>query len=175
VTDVLELGRQNRAQPELLTLDDFCGDFVEHFASAEGLSAGIVRLGSAPAMTICFDRSHLHQVLWNLVSNALRHSSRGLGAVRIEPVLVNEAGRVELHIIDDGPGVASAVREQVFEPFFTTHHQGTGLGLFIARELCVANGASLELASNASCGHFILAGRNDTCLLPEANDGRAEI
>ena len=172
VRDVLEVGRQNRAQPELLSLDEFCRDFVEHFASAEGLSAGIVRLEPAPAMTICFDRSHLHQVLWNLVSNALRHSSRGLGAVRIEPVLANEAGRVELHVLDDGPGVAAAVREQVFEPFFTTHNQGTGLGLFIARELCVANGASLELASSASCGHFILTGRNDTCLLPEANDGR---
>ena len=172
VKDVLEVGRQDRAQPELLSLDEFCRDFVEHFASAESLSAGIVRLEPGPAMTICFDRSHLHQVLWNLVSNALRHSRRGQGAVRIEPVLANEAGRVELHVLDDGPGVAVTVREQVFEPFFTTHNQGTGLGLFIARELCVANGASLELASSASCGHFILTGRNDTCLLPEANDGR---
>ena len=65
------------------------------------------------------------------------------------------------------------VREQVFEPFFTTHHQGTGLGLFIARELCVANGASLQLAPAPSGGHFIIVGRNDTCLLPEPNDVRA--
>ncbi|MDP3639063.1 MAG: ATP-binding protein, partial [Azonexus sp.] len=175
VKDILELGRQNRAQPELLALDDFCRDFVEHFERTEGLSSGAVRLDEpAPAMSICFDRSHLHQVLWNLVSNALRHSTRGPGAVRIALVGASEDERVELHVLDDGSGVAASVREQIFEPFFTTHHQGTGLGLFIARELCVANGASLELVSPSSYGHFILAGRNDTCQLPEANDGRAE-
>jgi two-component system sensor histidine kinase PilS (NtrC family) len=78
-----------------------------------------------------------------------------------------------LHVIDDGPGVPEAVREQVFEPFFTTHTQGTGLGLFIARELCATNGASLELVASASGAHFIVAGRNDTCLLPEPNGARA--
>jgi two-component system sensor histidine kinase PilS (NtrC family) len=73
------------------------------------------------------------------------------------------AGRVELHVIDDGPGVPEAVREQVFEPFFTTHTLGTGLGLFIARELCTANGAGLELAPELAHGHFVVFGRNDTC------------
>ena len=175
VQDVLELGRQNSAQPELLRLDEFCISFVEHFCAAESLSPGIVLLDSSPVLGLSFDRSHLHQVLWNLVSNALRHSSRGLGAVRIQAVLANAEGRVELHVVDDGPGVPANVREQVFEPFFTTHHQGTGLGLFIARELCSANGASLDLAPSTTCGHFILAGRNDTCLLPKASDVRAGI
>ncbi|MDP3537701.1 MAG: HAMP domain-containing sensor histidine kinase [Azonexus sp.] len=173
VQDVLELGRQRRAQPELLDLDEFCTGFVEHFVAAENLPADTIRLESVSSLNICFDRSHLHQVLWNLVSNALRHSSRGGGSVCLEPVIANAEGRVELHVRDDGPGVAEAVREQVFEPFFTTHHQGTGLGLFIARELCVANGASLELGPNGPGGHFIIAGRNDTCLLPEPNDVRA--
>ena len=62
------------------------------------------------------------------------------------------------------------MREQIFEPFFTTHNQGTGLGLFIARELCAANGASLELAPQAQGAHFILVGSNNTCQLPESND-----
>jgi len=131
-------------------------------------------LAAVPAINICFDRSHLNQILWNLVSNALRHSSRGPGAVRLEPSIAHGDGRVELHVLDDGPGVPDTAREQIFEPFFTTHHQGTGLGLFIARELCAANGASLELAPNSPGGHFIIAGRNDTCLLPEANAARAE-
>ena len=64
-------------------------------------------------------------------------------------------------------------RAQIFEPFFTTHHLGTGLGLFIARELCEANGASLDLDPEARCGHFILVGRSDTCQLPEATGARA--
>lgn len=172
VGDILELGRQSRAQPELLHLDEFCVAFVEHFVASENLSTGVVVLEAAP-LQLCFDRSHLHQVLWNLVSNALRHSSRGPGAVRIELEGHPDDGRVELHVFDDGSGIPETVREQVFEPFFTTHTQGTGLGLFIARELCVTNGASLELAASSSGAHFIVAGRNDTCLLPELNGAHA--
>lgn len=172
VGDILELGRQNRAQPELLRVDEFCAGFVEHFVTAENLSPGIVVLEPSP-LNLCFDRSHLHQVLWNLVSNALRHSSRTAGAVRIELTGIANEGRVELHVLDDGPGIPETVREQIFEPFFTTHTQGTGLGLFIARELCATNGASLELAASATGAHFIVAGRNDTCLLPELNGAHA--
>ncbi|TXG97322.1 MAG: HAMP domain-containing histidine kinase [Rhodocyclaceae bacterium] len=173
VRDILELGRQKRADPELLQLDEFCAGLVEHFASAEGLAPEIVVLGVPRHLALCFDRSHLHQILWNLVSNALRHSSRAPGAVRIEARDGASEGRVELHVIDDGPGIPEAVREQIFEPFFTTHTQGTGLGLFIARELCATNGASLELLPSASGAHFIVAGRNDTCQLPEPNGARA--
>ena len=172
VGDILELGRQSRAQPELLRADEFCAGFLEHFMATENLVPGVVVLETMP-LSLCFDRSHLHQVLWNLVSNALRHSSRGPGAVRIELAGVTNDGRVELHVLDDGPGVPETVREQIFEPFFTTHTQGTGLGLFIARELCATNGASLELAASTSGAHFIVAGRNDTCLLPELNGAHA--
>lgn len=173
VGDILDLGRQSRAEPELLRADEFCAGFVEHFNATESLLPGIVVLDVAAPVNLCFDRSHLHQVLWNLVSNALRHSSRSPGAVHIELGSPRGDGRVELHVIDDGPGVPENVREQIFEPFFTTHTQGTGLGLFIARELCATNGASLELAGSENGAHFIVAGRNDTCLLPEPNGARA--
>ena len=173
VRDILELGRQNRAEPELLAADEFCAAFLEQFVDSENLAPGVVVLEVRDRFAICFDRSHLHQVLWNLVSNALRHASGGQAAVRV--VLQNGAsdGRVELHVIDDGPGIPETVREQIFEPFFTTHTKGTGLGLFIARELCATNGASIELLPAAAGGHFIVAGRNDTCQLPEPNGARA--
>jgi two-component system sensor histidine kinase PilS (NtrC family) len=173
VGDILELGRQSRADPELLRVDEFCAGFVEHFSATESLPPGIIVLETVAPLNLCFDRSHLHQVLWNLVSNALRHSSRGPAAVRIELGRPHSDGRVELHVFDDGPGIPESVREQIFEPFFTTHTQGTGLGLFIARELCATNGASLELATSAAGAHFIVAGRNDTCLLAESNGARA--
>jgi two-component system sensor histidine kinase PilS (NtrC family) len=64
------------------------------------------------------------------------------------------AKRVELHVIDDGDGVAAALRGQLFEPFFTTFSSGTGLGLYIARELCAANGASLEYLDSAQGADF---------------------
>lgn len=173
VQDVLQLGRQSRAEPEPLALDEFCSSFVEHFLAAESLPSDSVQLSVPASAHICFDRSHLHQILWNLLSNALRHSTRGRAAIRLEVCVEATGGQVELHVIDDGPGVPDVVREQIFEPFFTTHHQGTGLGLFIARELCAANGATLAIGANAPGGHFIIAGRNDKCLVAEASDGRA--
>ena len=61
----------------------------------------------------------------------------------------------------DGPGVDEEHREHIFEPFFTTHHQGTGLGLYIARELCEANGAQLELRHSDEGAHFCISGRKE--------------
>jgi two-component system sensor histidine kinase PilS (NtrC family) len=165
VQDVLELGRQSRAQPELLKLAEFCAVFVEDFRSTEEVQDGVILLESERDLELCFDRMHLQRVLWNLVGNALRHSRREAGSVRLRIVESEAPGWVELHVQDDGPGVPEKVRDQIFEPFFTTHKQGNGLGLFIARELCVNNGATLELAPSDSGAHFIVSGRNDTCLV----------
>jgi two-component system sensor histidine kinase PilS (NtrC family) len=72
--------------------------------------------------------------------------------------------RLELHIIDDGPGIAEADRGKVFEPFFTTRGSGTGLGLYIARELCDANGAQLELLDDSAGAHFRIVAKGGVCL-----------
>ncbi|WP_306602769.1 PAS domain-containing sensor histidine kinase [Azonexus sp.] len=163
VGDVLELGRQTQPRLDRIALHGFCDIFAVDLLSSENLPAETIVIDVPDDLTLCFDRAHLHQVLWNLVSNGLRHSSRSAGAVRISARWARSNGRVELHVADDGPGVPVEMYDQVFEPFFTTHHQGTGLGLFIARELCGANGASLSLNTEASGGHFIVVGRNDTC------------
>lgn len=173
VADILELGRRDRMQTERLSVQWFCTQFVESFANAEDVAEGVIVLEAENDLGIYFDRNHLNQILWNLLDNAIRHSSGAPGSVRLSAVADGTRGLVELHVIDDGAGVPEAVRAQIFEPFFTTHHLGTGLGLFIARELCEANGASLELAADAAGGHFIIAGRSDTCLLSEANGARA--
>lgn len=68
-------------------------------------------------------------------------------------------GSVELHVINDGEGIDEENREHVFEPFFTTRSSGTGLGLYIARELCEANGARLELLNSESGTDFCIFGR----------------
>jgi two-component system sensor histidine kinase PilS (NtrC family) len=166
VADVLELGRRDRMQAETLLLEHFCTHFVESFEGVQSIAPGIITLETEGEPVLCFDRTHLHQILWNLLANAVRHASGGPGSVRLRASA--GAGVAELHVIDDGGGVPDEVRAQIFEPFFTTHHLGTGLGLFIARELCTANGATLDLASDPGHGHFIIVGRSDTCLLPEA-------
>jgi two-component system sensor histidine kinase PilS (NtrC family) len=64
------------------------------------------------------------------------------------------AGRLQIDVIDDGPGVAREAMAHLFEPFFTTEAQGTGLGLYIARELCEGNNARIEAVPDAGFGHF---------------------
>lgn len=161
VADVLELGRRDRAQLERLSLADACSEFLENFLVSQGVASTVVVFDPGEAHFINFDRAHLHQVLWNLVGNAVRHGQGQPASVHIYATASPGGERVELHVTDDGVGVPEEVRAHIFEPFFTTHHKGTGLGLFIARELCEANGASLELLPSDSGGHFVITGRTE--------------
>lgn len=163
VSDVLELGRRDRAHRELIQLRESLPLFIEEYVVKEKVAAHIIRLELSGTATLCFDRSHFHQVLWNLLSNALRHSHNMTGSVRLRVQDSERDGQTSLHVIDDGEGVSDAQREQIFEPFFTTHNRGTGLGLYIARELSEANGARLELQDNAPGAHFCMTGRTNGC------------
>lgn len=167
VQDVLKLGRSDRGVQETLALPEFLTEFCEEFRAVERVGEGVLVVGGDSA-SLCFDRSQLLQVLWNLVGNALRHSRGASGSVRMHTRYAGD-GRVELHVIDDGPGIPADLRDQIFEPFFTTRHQGLGLGLFIARELCDANGAALQLLPDDAGGHFVIVG-DAQCLLPEGSD-----
>lgn len=162
VTEVLELGRRDRAQPEALQWQTFLSGFLEELALHDGSAARRVLVGTGD-VELRFDRGHLYRVLWNLLGNALRHASLADGAVRLEAVPAAAANRVELHVVDDGPGVDEAQRNQVFEPFFTTHGAGTGLGLYIARELCEASGARLELLDDGPGAHFRITAEGVPC------------
>ena len=164
VRDVLELGRRDRAEPEAIRLSRFLEGFLDEFATHEKAQRPIFAIEPGPDAVLVFDRAHLNQVLWNLLSNALRHASRGSGSVRIAVCDDPSAKHTELHIIDDGAGIPEESRGKIFEPFFTTHSQGTGLGLYIARELCEANGAALEWLDNSPGAHFRISGRNQLWL-----------
>lgn len=157
VTEVLELGRRDRAVPEALCWQSFVAGFFEEMALHD-LSEKRCRVVDSANIELQFDRGHLHRVLWNLLANALRYAGPEDGAVRIE-ARATSFSRVELHIIDNGPGIDNALRGLVFEPFFTTHGTGTGLGLYIARELCEANGARLELMDDGPGAHFRIIAR----------------
>jgi two-component system sensor histidine kinase PilS (NtrC family) len=159
VSDVLEVGRRDRAHRERLDLRQTLPVLVSEYAAKEHLDPGVVQIEFAGRATLLFDRSHFHQVMWNLIGNALRHSRKEAGSIRL---LVQEGGRegdVALHVIDDGKGVDENHREHIFEPFFTTHSRGTGLGLYIARELCEANGAQLMLLAKDGGADFCISGR----------------
>lgn len=153
VTDVLELGRRDRAEAEVLHWALFAKALTEELYLHDPAAVGRIRV-MGEDLAFRFDRGHLHRVLWNLVTNALRHTAAAGGTVSLEAVPASGGDRVALFIRDDGPGIDAELRAQVFEPFFTTRSGGTGLGLYIARELCEANGAVLDLLDNSPGAHF---------------------
>ena len=163
VSDVLELGRRDRAHRERIDLRQTLPILIEEYTVKENVVSGVVRFEFSGAMTMFFDRSHFHQVVWNLLGNALRYSKGLEGSVLLRVQDGTRAGWVDFHVIDDGDGVDESHREQIFEPFFTTHNRGTGLGLYIARELCDANGAQLGLLSCQPGADFCISGRAAEC------------
>ena len=162
IRDVLALGRRDRTQPEALPLAQFVAELLEALGLGRENEKPIFRADINPELTLGIDRTHLHQILDNLLSNARRYCSGKPGSIKISGEDVGD-GLVRLHVRDDGPGIDEKGRAHLFEPFFTTHAKGTGLGLYIARELAEANGLYLELLNNDPehpGAHFILTGRS---------------
>jgi two-component system sensor histidine kinase PilS (NtrC family) len=104
------------------------------------------------------DPNQLTQVLNNLLQNALRHSAQAHETATVWLKLFIEPDRelATLEVLDDGPGVADEQLPHLFEPFFTTDSQGTGLGLYLSRELCESNQARLDFKSRQGGGCFCI-------------------
>jgi two-component system sensor histidine kinase PilS (NtrC family) len=149
---VLQLNRRDRVAGERLALNPWLRQFVAEFVANESVAADLIVLESLRDDWVEFDRDHLHQVLWNLLRNAVRHARAEPGGVRIAARAFGD--KVELSITDNGPGVPESMQGQLFEPFFTTDSKGTGLGLYLARELAAANGAQLEYVNDVAGAHF---------------------
>jgi two-component system sensor histidine kinase PilS (NtrC family) len=148
VEDVLRVARREPPLGDEIALGEFITEWLEEFERDRGLAAGRVRIDVTKNMIIKFERSHLRQILFNLVDNALRYASPAAGAVQVVAGFAqDEEGRPQLWVFDDGPGIAALVRPALFEPFYTTHVRGTGLGLYIAREFALANGSDLSYAA----------------------------
>jgi two-component system sensor histidine kinase PilS (NtrC family) len=156
VGDVLQLNRRDRVAAEPIALGTWLQAFLGEFLANEGVPAERVVIEASRAW-IAFDREHLRQVVWNLLRNAVRHARAEPGAVRFSARAFGD--KVEFSIRDNGPGVPAAVQGQLFEPFFTTDSKGTGLGLYLARELCMANRALLEYVNQAAGAHFRILAR----------------
>jgi two-component system, NtrC family, sensor histidine kinase PilS len=152
VSDVLQLNRRDRISRESIRLEPWLRAFLAEFVANEDVPAERFVLDSGRDAAIEFDREHLHQVMWNLVRNAVRYARAEPRSVRL--AVGGFADRVELSVIDNGPGVPVHSQVQLFEPFFTTEAKGTGLGLYLARELCAANRALLEYVDNMPGAHF---------------------
>jgi len=100
---------------------------------------------SAEDVQVRIDGSQLHQIAWNLCQNAMTHALPldGDAGIVLRYGRLGGVGRPYFQVADRGPGITAADAERIFEPFFTRAQRGTGLGLFLARELAAANGATL--------------------------------
>jgi two-component system sensor histidine kinase PilS (NtrC family) len=157
VSDVLQLSRRDRLSTERIRLQPWLVAFVDEFVANEAVPPERFVIETARDAAIEFDREHLHQVMWNLLRNAVRYARTEPRSVRL--VIRGFADRVELSVIDNGPGVPASSQGQLFEPFFTTDSKGTGLGLYLARELCAANRALLEYVAGRAGAHFRILAR----------------
>lgn len=142
VQDVMQVNKRDRLQQEVLDLRVCLPQLVEDFCQTEGASGAVFSLHLAQDCRIMFDRGHFEQVWWNLCRNALRYSKKQPGSIALAVTMTQE-GLVQMEMTDDGPAVAPDAEQKLFEPFCTTDANGTGLGLYIARELCEANGAKI--------------------------------
>ena len=113
-------------------------------AGADGASRELVRLDlPGTAMPVLFDAEHLRRVLVNLLDNARRHGKASPGSIQLRLARRDEASTV-IALASDGEPISPAVERHLFEPFFSTRSRGSGLGLYICRELCERHGASIE-------------------------------
>lgn len=155
VENILQLSRRERSKPELVNLTRWVCEFVAEFQGVQPLGADELR-AAAPegAINAVFDADQLQQVVWNLTKNALRYGRMPDQPARIAVSArrLPDSGQPVLEVIDRGPGVPEKLRPHLFDPFFTTSEFGTGLGLYIARQLCEANQATLELVQLAGGG-----------------------
>jgi two-component system sensor histidine kinase PilS (NtrC family) len=142
VQDIMQLNRRDRIHTETFDLGAQLPGLVHEIVLPAGFPAETIEVRAETPLPVNFDRGHLEQVLWNLCGNALRHCRQQPGSVILRAWKEGAQGLLE--VADDGAGVLPENVAHLFEPFFTTNVAGTGLGLYISRELCEANGARLE-------------------------------
>jgi two-component system sensor histidine kinase PilS (NtrC family) len=166
ITNVQDLSRRDRLKPENIQLLPWLQEFCREFIGGQGDKVPTLELEAEPEdIVIHFDPSHLQQVLWNLCSNACVHGTLPDQTPQIrllagQLVATFFRPKTFLEVIDSGPGIAETDLEKIFEPFFTTKAIGTGLGLYIAREMCEANGAQLQylrIPEGGSCFRITFA------------------
>jgi two-component system sensor histidine kinase PilS (NtrC family) len=145
IDNVLQLSRRESSRPERFQLEPWLEDFAQEFSRTLELQEGELAAASVEqGLEVRMDPSHLRQVLWNLCDNAVKYASETGGIlVELHAGRIQRTGQPFLEVLDQGHGVDPTTVDKIFEPFYTDRSGGTGLGLYISRELCELNRATL--------------------------------
>jgi len=146
IDNILQLSRREAPRPETLMLAAWTHRFRDEFSATLQLQGRwLVIDPAAEEVSVRIDGSQLHQIFWNLCQNSVTHALPHAtdSSIELRYGRLSGIGRPYLQVADRGQGIAAADAERIFEPFFTKATRGTGLGLFLARELAQANGATL--------------------------------
>ncbi len=146
INNVLRLSKREETHLERLSLEIWTEEFLEEFTQTMQCPEDKLRTVAPPSeVEVRADPSQLRQIVWNLCENALKHggAQRSDAQIEIRWGRLSPNSRPFLEIADRGPGVPAEHVERIFEPFFSGRSGGTGLGLFLARELAQTNGATL--------------------------------
>ena len=147
IDNVSEVSRRQAPKPAEILLNRWLPDYVDEYRSLQQQRSDIVISDlKEPFIAILMDQEHLKRTLSNLLDNALRHSLEDgdCSRIRIDTTIDKQTSQVHLDIVDFGLGVAEYNLTRLFEPFFTTSNHGSGLGLYLCKELCEINGARLS-------------------------------
>lgn len=165
IETILNLSRRKNPKRVNIGLKNWLHAFYQDFQVQNKLKEDQISLFIEPAnLKINFDSAHLHQIMWNLSQNAVKYAKQDKTKLTllIQVSIPDHAKNIVLNVIDNGVGIPEEHRDRLFEPFHTTSTKGTGLGLFMCRELSEANGSTLEyvdLASGGSCFRLSFANR----------------
>ncbi len=146
VENILQLSRPERSIPQTIRLADWLDKFVDEFVQSGTCKREEISCSMTDKDTeIRIDPGLLHQVVWNLCQNAVQHGRPDENVkLALATGLSTHIDAPTLDIIDNGPGIPADMADKIFEPFFTTRTSGTGLGLYIARDICESNNMRLE-------------------------------
>lgn len=154
IRDVLDLSRRGSGRPENLNVQKVLDSVCEQWR-LKGIALDRIQQSGCASTSIRFDRNQLIRVLDNLIDNALTH---GGNAAQVQVTCGRNlaSGIPWIKVHDDGKGISPDTAQHLFEPFFTTDKGGNGLGLYIARELCHANHATLALEPSTGGTTFVI-------------------
>jgi two-component system sensor histidine kinase PilS (NtrC family) len=166
IEDILGLSKRNESRREKIYLKPWLDNFIRNFSLEYSANADAFKL-SHPVESLCafIDPGHLRQIMDNLCRNALKYGKPETGQITLRAFTVQQAPCIE--VLDNGSGISREQRSQLFEPFFTTSSSGTGLGLYISRELAELNQAKLSYyltADNKSCFRLCLLNGEQTII-----------